>query len=247
MCKLFPEFHANGFDKIADLRKETEHEREEVWRLGGLHVIGSERHESRRIDNQLRGRAARQGDPGSSRFFLSLEDDLMRRFGGERLKSWMSKGLMSNIPEDMPLEFGVLDRMIESAQERVEGYNFDMRKNIVEYDDVMNRQRKAIYNERRAILMGEGIDYDDRIDDAFANAIAQLVDNYVDNYVPLCSRAKLNESLQSSPPKRQMSSTLMLLLLDLRGFLPDIVRSDKAELAELSGSKLTRSFDDYGA
>ena len=126
-----------------------------VWQLGGLHVIGSERHESRRIDNQLRGRAARQGDPGSSRFFLSVDDELMRRFGGERLKSWMGKGLMNNIPEDMPLEFGVLDRMIANAQERVEGYNFDIRKNIVEYDDVMNRQRKATYRERRGDFAGE--------------------------------------------------------------------------------------------
>lgn len=91
-------------------------------------MIGSERHESRRIDNQLRGRAARQGDPGSSRFFLSLEDDLMRRFGGERLKVWMSRGVLSNIPEDTPLEFSVLDRIIESSQERIEGYNFDLRK-----------------------------------------------------------------------------------------------------------------------
>jgi preprotein translocase subunit SecA len=89
-----------------------------VWELGGLHVVGSERHESRRIDNQLRGRAARQGDPGSSRFFLSLEDDLMRRFGGERLKNFMSR---TNVPEDMPIESGMLDRIIENSQERIEG------------------------------------------------------------------------------------------------------------------------------
>ncbi|VAW33247.1 Protein translocase subunit SecA, partial [hydrothermal vent metagenome] len=163
VVQTVPGIAKNWIDKIKDVQEGTKVEREEVWRLGGLHVVGSERHESRRIDNQLRGRAARQGDPGSSRFFLSLEDELMRRFGGERLKSWMSKGVLSSIPEDMPLEFGVLDRMIASAQERVEGYNFDMRKNIVEYDDVMSRQRVTVYNERRAILMGESVDYDDKI------------------------------------------------------------------------------------
>ncbi|MCP5094074.1 MAG: hypothetical protein GY943_00825, partial [Chloroflexi bacterium] len=147
LVKTVPALSAKLIDKIEALLKQTETEQKEVWDLGGLHVIGSERHESRRIDNQLRGRAARQGDPGSSRFFLSLEDDLMKRFGGERLKSWMNKGIMSSIPEDMPLEFGVVDRLIENAQERVEGYNFDIRKNIVEYDDVMNKQRQAIYDQ----------------------------------------------------------------------------------------------------
>ena len=237
VVQAVPGISAKWIEKIANLRHETEREREEVWRLGGLHVIGSERHESRRIDNQLRGRAARQGDPGSSRFFLSLEDDLMRRFGGERLKSWMSKGLLANIPEDMPLEFGVLDRMIESAQERVEGYNFDIRKNIVEYDDVMNRQRMAIYGERRAILMGEGVDYDKRIDDAFANAIAQLVDNYVENYVPYV-RSEIERIVAEFTTEATDSINLNAVIARLRGLLPDIIKLDKAELSELSSDKL---------
>ncbi len=237
VVQAVPGISQKWIDKIDDLQKGTAGERREVWRLGGLHVIGSERHESRRIDNQLRGRAARQGDPGSSRFFLSLEDDLMRRFGGERLKSWMSKGLLSNIPEDMPLEFGVLDRMIESAQERVEGYNFDMRKNIVEYDDVMNRQRMAIYNQRRAILMGEGVDYDDRIDDAFATAIAQLVDNYVDNYVPFV-RTEIERVVAEFTTEATDAINLTAVVARLRGLLPDIVNIDKAELSELSSNKL---------
>ena len=113
-----PGLPAATIDKIEALKGQAKTEQREVRELGGLHVIGSERHESRRIDNQLRGRAARQGDPGSSRFFLSLEDDLMRRFGGERLKAWMSRGVLSNIPEDTPLEFSVLDRIIESSQNR---------------------------------------------------------------------------------------------------------------------------------
>ena len=237
VVQAIPGISRKWIKKIADLRLETEQERKEVWQLGGLHVIGSERHESRRIDNQLRGRAARQGDPGSSRFFLSLEDDLMRRFGGERLKSWMSKGLMSSIPEDMPLEFGVLDRMIESAQERVEGYNFDIRKNIVEYDDVMNRQRLAVYNERRAILMGEGVDYDARIDDAFASAIAQLVDNYIDNYVSFL-QGEIQRVITEFTTEATDVININAVVARLRGFVPDIVKLDKAELSQLSGDRL---------
>ncbi len=237
VVQAVPGISQQWMDKIANLRQETEKERQEVWNLGGLHVIGSERHESRRIDNQLRGRAARQGDPGSSRFFLSLEDDLMRRFGGERLKSWMSKGLLANIPEDMPLEFGVLDRMIESAQERVEGYNFDIRKNIVEYDDVMNRQRMAIYGERKAILMGEGVDYDERIDNAFANAIAQLVDNYVENYIQFV-RGEIERVVAEFTTEATDAININAIVARLRGLLPDIVELDKAELGELSSDKL---------
>ncbi len=122
--------------------------RQSILALGGLHVIGTERHEARRIDNQLRGRAGRQGDPGSSRFYLSLEDELMRRFGGERVQGLMARAGM----EDMPLEFGVLSRSIESVQMRVEGYNFDIRKHVLEYDDVVNKQREVIYAQRREIL-----------------------------------------------------------------------------------------------
>jgi len=122
--------------------------RGEVYESGGLHVIGTERHESRRIDNQLRGRAGRQGDPGSSRFYISLEDELMRRFGGERLQPWMDRAGL----EDEALESNMLGRVIESVQERVEGYNFDVRKHVLEYDNVVNKQREVIYAERRKIL-----------------------------------------------------------------------------------------------
>jgi len=124
-------------------------EHEEVIRLGGLHIIGTERHESRRIDNQLRGRAGRQGDPGSSRFYLSLEDDIMRIFGGEQISHLME---VLKIPEDQPIEHGMVSKVIESAQAKVEGFNFDMRKGVVEYDDVMNKQREIIYGRRQQIL-----------------------------------------------------------------------------------------------
>jgi preprotein translocase subunit SecA len=124
-------------------------DRERVVSLGGLHIVGTERHEARRIDNQLRGRAGRQGDPGSSRFYLSLEDDLMRRFASDRVQ-----GLMKTVgfTDDMALESGIVSRTIEGAQTRVEGYNFDLRKHVVQYDDVINLQRETIYGERDHIL-----------------------------------------------------------------------------------------------
>jgi preprotein translocase subunit SecA len=125
-----------------------------VAEKGGLHIIGTERHESRRIDNQLRGRAGRQGDPGSSRFFLSLEDELMRRFGSNRISGLMDK---LGIDDDTPIEHGLISKTIENAQTKVEGHNFDLRKHLVEYDDVMNKHREVIYEERRKILDGEDL------------------------------------------------------------------------------------------
>ena len=124
----------------------------EVLAAGGLHILGTERHESRRIDNQLRGRSGRQGDPGSSRFYLSLEDDLMRIFGGDRIKGLMER---LGMEEGVPIEHGMVSRAIERAQKQVEGRNFEIRKHLLEYDDVMNKQREAIYSLRREILDGE--------------------------------------------------------------------------------------------
>jgi preprotein translocase subunit SecA len=122
---------------------------EKVIELGGLHVMGTERHEARRIDNQLRGRSGRQGDPGSSQFFVSLEDDLMRIFGGDRIKSLMS---VLKIPEDQPIEAGMISGAIESAQAKIEGMNFDLRKHLLDYDDVLNKHRETIYKKRRELL-----------------------------------------------------------------------------------------------
>jgi preprotein translocase subunit SecA len=123
---------------------------EGVREVGGLCVIGTERHEARRIDNQLRGRAGRQGDPGVSQFYVSLEDELMRRFGGEKLKNMMTT---LGLPEDEPIQNGLISRTIESAQTKIEGFNFDIRKHVLEYDDVMNKQREVVYRRRRAILV----------------------------------------------------------------------------------------------
>lgn len=122
---------------------------EGVKELGGLFIIGTERHEARRIDNQLRGRAGRQGDPGASQFYVSLEDELMRRFGGERMQSMMTT---LGLPDDEPIQNGLISKTIESAQSKIEGYNFDTRKHVLEYDDVMNKQREVVYRKRRAVL-----------------------------------------------------------------------------------------------
>jgi len=131
--------------------KNWQKEHEKVVGLGGLHIIGTDRHEARRIDNQLRGRAGRQGDPGSSRFYVSLEDEIVRRFGGDRIKSFME---WAGMDEDTPIENALVNKSIEGAQVRVEGYNFDIRKHLVEYDDVANRHRELIYGERRKIISG---------------------------------------------------------------------------------------------
>jgi len=138
-----------GVDIILGGNPPNPEESKKVTEAGGLHVIGTERHEARRIDNQLRGRAGRQGDSGSSQFFLSLEDDLLRVFGGDRIKSLMEK---LNLPEDEPIEVGILSNAIESAQAKIEGFNFDSRKHVLEYDDVLNKHREIIYKRRLEIL-----------------------------------------------------------------------------------------------
>src|SRR6266849_3279803 len=146
---------------------------------GGLHIVGTERHESRRIDNQLRGRSGRQGDPGSSRFFLALDDDLMRIFGGERIKSMMN---MLRVADDEPIESRLVSRQIEGAQTKVEGHNFDARRYLVEYDDVMNKQREIIYGERRKVL--EGADLREQVQGWIRKAVADAVNEHCESRHP---------------------------------------------------------------
>ena len=153
---------------------ECDADHELVVSLGGLHIIGTERHESRRIDNQLRGRAGRQGDPGQSRFFLALDDELMRRFAADRVAKVME---MVGMEEDMPLESGMVSRFIEQAQTKVEGYNFDIRKNVVDYDDVIAKQREVIYADRRAVL--ERADMHERVLSMIRSEVNRLVDTCV--------------------------------------------------------------------
>ena len=149
-----PDYETAKLKALEEARKITEKEHDEVVKLGGLHVIGTERHESRRIDNQLRGRAARQGDPGSTRFFISVDDDLMRIFGGNIIAQFM--------PDDQPIESPIITRQIESAQKKVETRNFDIRKSVLEYDDVINVQREKFYTQRKKVLASKSV-YDDII------------------------------------------------------------------------------------
>ncbi|MBL4694380.1 SEC-C domain-containing protein, partial [Candidatus Gracilibacteria bacterium] len=148
---------------------------DEVLELGGLFVLGTERHESRRIDNQLRGRSGRQGDPGASQFLVSMDDELMRLFGGDRIKSMMET---LKVPEDMPIENGIISRSIESAQKKVEGRNFDIRKHLVEYDDIMNIHREIIYKKRRRFLLQE--DMGDEIQTILSELAEGIVRNHTE-------------------------------------------------------------------
>jgi preprotein translocase subunit SecA len=156
-------------------KKITDEEHKKVVALGGLHIIGTERHESRRIDNQLRGRAGRQGDPGSTQFFSSLEDDLMRLFGSDNIAGLMDR---LGIEEDMPIEHNLITRSIETAQKRVESRNFEIRKHVLQYDDVINQQREVIYRQRRQVLTGENLK------EVIQQMIKEVVARTVDTYCP---------------------------------------------------------------
>ncbi len=160
-------------DALAEAKRVCAEEHDQVIAAGGLTVIGTERHESRRIDNQLRGRAGRQGDPGVTQFYLSLEDDLMRLFGGNRMDSIARMMEKTDMPEDMPIQAGMVSKAIEGAQRQVESMHFAARKNVLEYDDVMNLQRVAIYSERNAIL--DGKDMDERIPEIVGDAVEAVV------------------------------------------------------------------------
>ncbi len=175
---------------------------EGVKELGGLHIIGTERHESRRIDNQLRGRSGRQGDPGSSRFYISLEDDLMKLFGSDKIMNLMET---IGMEEDMPIEHGLLTKAIENAQKKVESRNFDIRKHVLQYDNVMNKQREVIYAQRRQVLMGEDIKAS--IMDMLEEVVSDAVNNFTvgSQYPEEWDIAGLLEYLQSIfLPKRAL-------------------------------------------
>jgi preprotein translocase subunit SecA len=178
---------------ISDSLWQQEHD--EVIKLGGLHVIGTERHEARRIDDQLRGRAGRQGDPGSSQFFVSLEDDLMRVFGGDRVKSMME---MLRMPEDQPIENKLVSKAIESAQAKIEGYNFDIRKHVLEYDDVLNKQRETIYKKRREVLKKKNLKSE--ILDMIRNEIEKIVQLHCQDSVESCNYKEISEIAKSIFP-----------------------------------------------
>ena len=169
-----PEYQARYEQVLPQFKDECKAEGDKVRALGGLYVLGTERHESRRIDNQLRGRSGRQGDPGASRFYLSLEDELMRLFA----TGMMSRVMNASFPDDMPLESKMVSKSVERAQGQVEDRNFEIRKNVLKYDEVMNEQRKVIYKRRQQILDGE--DLREEATDAITNALSRLVVQYCD-------------------------------------------------------------------
>ncbi len=191
--KIDPEQDPQAFQKIVEeMRVITAEEYKKVIAVGGLHVLGTERHESRRIDNQLRGRSGRQGDPGTSRFYLSLEDDLLRIFGSQRISGVMSR---LGMEEGQPIEHPMISRAIENAQKRVEAHHFDIRKHLLEYDDVMNKQREVIYTQRRRVLKGEGVA--EEIQEMVAELAEGLVERIADEktYPEDWDYRRLNESL----------------------------------------------------
>ena len=187
-------------------------EREEVLEAGGLYILGTERHESRRIDNQLRGRSGRQGDPGKSHFYLSLEDDLLRIFGSQKVAYIMDK---MKIPDGEPIEHGMISRAIENAQKKVEAHNFDIRKHLIEYDDVMNRQREVIYTQRREVLAGE------QLQETFQGIIADTVADMVSSFCP-----------DKSPSADWDWNRLTDDFLHQFNFLPDLSSLDTANVKQ---------------
>ncbi len=175
-----PDLYSQNFKEGLEKYERTcSEEREQVVAAGGVHILGTERHESRRIDNQLRGRSGRQGDAGSSRFYLSLEDDLLRIFGAERVQKIMDR---MGMEEGEPIEHGLVSRAIENAQGRVEGHNFDIRKHLLEYDDVMNKQREVIYKQRRGFLAGENLK--EEILEIVEGVVEQTAANHADPGLP---------------------------------------------------------------
>jgi len=178
---------------------------EGVVELGGLHILGTERHEARRIDNQLRGRSGRQGDPGSSQFFVSLEDELMRRFGGDRVKNIMDR---LGLPEDQPIENKIISKSIESAQAKIEGFNFDIRKHVLEYDDVMNKQREVIYKRRKEILTKESIK--DDIIQMIEEEIEQVVGLHTAGHIEDWNAGEIKENLNQIFPVSEESFKKLL-------------------------------------
>ncbi len=238
--------------EIDDYKKSNEFKKwielhNQVIKAGGLHVIGTERHESRRIDNQLRGRAGRQGDPGSSRFYLSLEDDLMRIFGGDQIKSLMDR---LNLPEDQPIENALISRAIEQAQTKVEGHNFDMRKNTVEYDDVANQQREIIYKQRRKAL--ENASLKEEIKEKIYHHLAKVTDFAWPQGESNLDQDKLMGSLMEVVPfdeksRERIKDELRKVATreDLEGLLKQIIDDVGTAREKQLGSEVIREIEKF--
>ncbi|MBI5451864.1 preprotein translocase subunit SecA, partial [Candidatus Gottesmanbacteria bacterium] len=222
---------------------------DEVVRLGGLHVIGTERHESRRIDNQLRGRAGRQGDPGSSRFFVALDDEIMRLFGGEQVAKLMT---VFKLPEDVPLEHAMVSRAIEQAQVKVEGFHFDSRKHLVEYDDVLNKQREIVYKLRRQIVVGE--DLKNMILEKLENQLHNLVNLYAEGGIVGSEKEKIMQEFISIIPfepnsQKQIFSqmTEMKNAEQISDFLIKVIKDTYEQKEKSLGNEIMRQIEKWAA
>ena len=220
---------------VKKFKEETDKEAEEVKKVGGLRIIGTERHESRRIDNQLRGRSGRQGDPGSSRFYISADDDLIRLFAGDKFKDTMVK---IDSPEDEPVEAKILTRLIESAQRKVEGNNFSIRKNVLKYDDVMNKQREVIYAERRRVLEGENLKDD----------IIAMRNDVIDKTIDFCNKLDDNNKnyLDFESIRSFGINTFDFPEDFLKGLENPTAESLKAYIKELADEKYKEKEEDFG-
>ena len=234
-------FNENVSDEVKEARKafhahlekfsvETRQGHEEVIKLGGLHIIGTERHESRRIDNQLRGRAGRQGDPGSSQFFISFEDDLMRLFGSDRFRPMLEK--LSGGQEEEAIEFGMVSKQIENAQKRVEGRNYDIRLQVLKYDEVMNKQREVIYGQRRQVLEGENMHA----------KVLEMRDNLINEAV---GRAVGDEANASSWDIAGLAEYLEKLCIDKDGSRAIFEALDKPAKAAYTDALIQRANEIY--
>ncbi len=212
---------------IVDFKRVCEAEKKEVIAAGGLKIIGTERHESRRIDNQLRGRSGRQGDPGASKFYLALDDDLMRKFNGERIQKLMNA---MNMPEDEPITAGMVSSSIEGAQRKVEGHNFDIRKHLLEYDDVMNKQRLVIYGLRKEVLQGG-----DGLDQIIVEMLSDVTGTVLDTFAP----ERLKPEQWNLPGLSTAIAQQYGLQLD---FLPGNIHHAK-ELTEIVKKEVKKVFD----
>jgi preprotein translocase subunit SecA len=225
-----PDEYRQRFDEVlAGYNRICVDERERVIAAGGLHILGTERHESRRIDNQLRGRAGRQGDPGSSRFYLSLEDDLMRIFGADRIQGIMSR---LGMEEGVPIEHGLVTRAIENAQKKVEAHNFDIRKHLLEYDDVMNKQREVIYNQRREVLKSEDLKPD----------VLEMAESLADENLSRYGNNELHPADWDLIGLRERLYHQFSLRFDFKTEDLDLLTVDG--LAEMVTHKLTEAYDD---
>ena len=219
---------------LPQFEERCKQEKQEVLDLGGLYILGTERHESRRIDNQLRGRSGRQGDPGLSRFYLSLEDDLLRIFGSHRVAFVMEK---LKIPEGEPIEHGIISKAIENAQKKVEAHNFDIRKHLIEYDDVMNRQREVIYAQRREVLGA------DNLSDTYQGIIDETVEDMVASFCP----DKSDPSLWDWPRLGEDFVNQFNFTPDLTGVDKNKCRQEELEvlLKEKAKKRLTEKEEEF--